>query len=1101
MSPIERGPNQSGRGFAAGIMTSAIMLLCTVSSTWAQDDANGLQAVFYATGFDGTERPCGVLDGPETFTEIHPVLSIGWSGAPRAGFCASNYRVRWSGYLTAPEAGRYYISYTFRGVNGSIRVGDAVFAGRKYGRPSGGWVDLDPAEPVSIIAEVKSFSTGTNAHLKWMQEGDDDLVVIPTEALTPEMPTEDGLSTVFLAERDSIVVEGAYDGNVDAARNTSDTFGFMVHRTPPFTDPLVVHLDYGGDAEMDRDFGVWYRANLALGNLGVDDPTQIIIPAGASLVYLQGGARTQDLTHQGDRRAVIRVVDDDTYQVGTRDPITIHILDDDFPPGHVDQVPEVPIPDTPGPELLGEGQEDEVCVTDLDFFASAVWRGVLEPRCSGCHQGGGSADRSSMRYDVAGDTADIRRANLAVFRELAPYRWRDMPLLLAKPLGLGGHGGGQILDEADPAVEVLQAMITRSLGPPEDCVDRASPEQQIFESVEFLGPRGTFRRAAQRLAKRLPTTAELQLIEDGGWAGFDDALARLLAGEDFNHHFAALWEARLQAGLPYLRSFNMRLDTDQFPYDRWASGPGTGFPENLDVAQQLFDRALGQIKQEPTAIVRHILRNRRPFGELLTADYTVMNGYLARLYGVFDELEDQFQNSLDPFEDLATRIPDFPHAGILTTPFFMIRHAGYRGDRNRTRAEAVLRLFGNRFDLSTSAATMDLRALAHNPTANDVQCSGCHGLMDSTAGLFRNWTPGGGYVRDSDWFEEMPQPGLRENILPRARRRESVRWLAQQIVGGEGFSRAMAHHVYRILLERAPLAEPLGDEPFAEAYDRVYRAQQAFLERAATVFEDHDQDIRTLIKAVVKSPWYRADGYAEEAAQPVGARRFELDQMGRYGVMEPMTLNMKLTVTTGLKWQEGNTRIWKLGPRSLPFYYAGGWDSLMGGDRNSKPSSLAVNTYRAAANRVGCERIPYEFWLMSSRPEQARLLLPFVSDDTSLFDEDGEIVPEVAEAVRDNLRYLMAWLWDQPADDGDPDLEELFEYFVETARDGQERLWAEEESDELYTYCRATFDYDADQAIPWQEHFKRDPNYMVRTWMAVLYVFLTDHLFVLEGGE
>ena len=116
-------------------------------------------------------------------------------------------------------------------------------------------------------------------------------------------------------------------------------------------------------------------------------------------------------------------------------------------------------------------------------------------------------------------------------------------------------------------------------------------------------------------------------------------------------------------------------------------------------------------------------------------------------------------------------------------------------------------------------------------------------------------------------------------------------------------------------------------------------------------------------------------------------------------------------------------------------------------------------------------------------------------------DDDGDIDPEVAAAVRDNLRYLMVWLWDQHAEDGDPDLEELFEYVVETVRGGHTRLAAAEEDEALYDYCTGSYDYDVREQIPFLDRLRFDPHYSVRAWQAVLYVFLTDHLFVLEGGE
>jgi hypothetical protein len=206
-------------------------------------------------------------------------------------------------------------------------------------------------------------------------------------------------------------------------------------------------------------------------------------------------------------------------------------------------------------------------------------------------------------------------------------------------------------------------------------------------------------------------------------------------------------------------------------------------------------------------------------------------------------------------------------------------------------------------------------------------------------------------------------------------------------------------------------------------------------------------------------------------------------------------------VITGLFWQENNGKVWKLSDCSTPYFYVGGWATTMGGDRSTEPNRLAISVHQALATRVSCDRVSFEFWLMQSRPEQTRLLLPFVFDDAALFDDVGDLDPDVAQSVRDNISYLMAHLWDQEVDADDPDLNELFDHFVETVRDGSRRIEAGVESASLYTYCMGDYDFDNRQAIPYGSSVRQDPNYIIRAWKSLIYVFLTDHLFVLEGGE
>jgi hypothetical protein len=42
-------------------------------------------------------------------------------------------------------------------------------------------------------------------------------------------------------------------------------------------------------------------------------------------------------------------------------------------------------------------------------------------------------------------------------------------------------------------------------------------------------------------------------------------------------------------------------------------------------------------------LIEHIVRNDRPFTEIVTADYIMVSPYTARGYGIFDEVKSQFK--------------------------------------------------------------------------------------------------------------------------------------------------------------------------------------------------------------------------------------------------------------------------------------------------------------------------------------------------------------------------------------------------------------------------------------------------------------------------
>src|SRR5205085_6082169 len=59
---------------------------------------------------------------------------------------------------------------------------------------------------------------------------------------------------------------------------------------------------------------------------------------------------------------------------------------------------------------------------------------------------------------------------------------------------------------------------------------------------------------------------------------------------------------------------------------------------------------------EPMKLIEYIVRNDRPFTEIVTADYIMVSPYSARGYGVFEELKDKFEDADDPFEYIPVKL-------------------------------------------------------------------------------------------------------------------------------------------------------------------------------------------------------------------------------------------------------------------------------------------------------------------------------------------------------------------------------------------------------------------------------------------------------------
>src|SRR5690606_9353328 len=124
------------------------------------------------------------------------------------------------------------------------------------------------------------------------------------------------------------------------------------------------------------------------------------------------------------------------------------------------------------------------------------------------------------------------------------------------------------------------------------------------------------------------------------------------------------------------------LNEEDFPN----AGPWWDALEGQDALRQAINRA---VAREPVDLIGHIVRNDRPFTEILTADYTVLNPFSAQLYDV----PLSFSDPADPREFKEAKLfsmrggkHNLPHAGVLSSPMFLNRFPTTPTNRNRHRA-------------------------------------------------------------------------------------------------------------------------------------------------------------------------------------------------------------------------------------------------------------------------------------------------------------------------------------------------------------------------------------------------------------------------------
>ncbi|MDH3486122.1 MAG: hypothetical protein OEM16_18060, partial [Myxococcales bacterium] len=201
----------------------------------------------------------------------------------------------------------------------------------------------------------------------------------------------------------------------------------------------------------------------------------------------------------------------------------------------------------------------------------------------------------------------------------------------------------------------------------------------------------------------------------------------------------------------------------------------------------------------------------RPFTEILTADYAMLNGYSAlSLIGLPDL---PLGIGEDPERFRAIQVPGIPHAGILTSPMFLNRFPTSDTNINRHRSRMTYWFFLdidiNRFGSRPVDASDDF---GENPTLNNPDCAVCHTTMDPIAGLYMNWNERGEYSGQGEWFgpDYILPPGFNGEALPDGERKRALQWLGKRLAENPRFAQATVKTVFEGLTGQKVLDLSVG---------------------------------------------------------------------------------------------------------------------------------------------------------------------------------------------------------------------------------------------------------------------------------------------------
>jgi mono/diheme cytochrome c family protein len=597
----------------------------------------------------------------------------------------------------------------------------------------------------------------------------------------------------------------------------------------------------------------------------------------------------------------------------------------------------------------------------------------------------------------------------------------------------------------------------------------------FYNGVSAMDDGAVMHKAAMILSGRKASNTELNTAGDR--AAMKLALMNMMQGSNFNNFIKETVDNRLLTS-----GFNTRFQLSPSDFTRRTA------IENDNNRRDSLDHG---INFENIELVKYIVNNNRPYSEILTANYTMVNPETADLYQA--TLIDQFPNGANQNTFVRARSGinfqnrmggAYPHAGLLTQSSFINKWQTTDTNRNRMRARVASEFFlGVDLEaLATRAIDIGSTAGQHNPVVDNPNCNVCHNTVDPIAGTFQNWMSnvryrprnvggtfatidfvyrnnsldinGNRYWQAGDlWYRDMKTPGYPFSgaNLPAGRNDNALLWLGQQMVADTRFDTGTAKFWYRGIFGRKELATP--SEPNA-ALQAAFDAQTAMFNEVGQSFRSSGHNLKDLLAELILSPWFRAQG-----VDAANSNRTELAQVGMATVLTPEQLDRKLNDVFG---------------RGLDNFLTTDYYQLYGNfnaeretlsnQRNEQLSSVMSNTIQRLLSNNVCDIVAEDF----NKNAGQRLLFPNVQTNST---------PGNAEAaIRQNLVYLHRHMWRLDVGVNDPEIDRSYQLLTE--------LRSASQADNVFPPCAAVGNTDA--------------NHMKRTWMMMILYLVGSYEFLYE---
>ena len=618
--------------------------------------------------------------------------------------------------------------------------------------------------------------------------------------------------------------------------------------------------------------------------------------------------------------------------------------------------------------------------------------------------------------------------------------------------------------------------------------------------VDVLDYVATLRKATLNLVGRLPSDSELSLVKNSGEAGLDGVLDKVMEEEVFYERLKEIYNDTLLQD-KYLGSENALglLRSDEYPARRWYRDLGLDTDsagDERDLYYRLRAYSNDAVGREVLELVDYVVRNDLPFTEILTADYTMVNAYSARVYGVegqasFRDMQDIEYPAYpeDPKDFQPARIAGIPHAGVLTSVMFLNRFPTTATNKNRHRSRMVYSLFLDTDILAISGSrpgeSLDETSVA--PELNNPQCTACHEVMDPVASTFQNWDGIGRYRPSSEynnWYTDILARGFSGMVMPLSgNSNSSLQWLGEKIAADPRFAMATVKTIYKGLSGQSPLFEP-AEKDFKSAQWQAYLAQQVTFKEIAAKFTAADSNLKLVIKEVIKTIYWRAKGLQSGADAAIHAKT------GAARLLTPEMLDRKIIAVTGEAWNysTGGRFNYLTENRSDSYRQLyGGIDSNNIVKRITDPNGLIVAVQNRMAAEMACKVVSRDFF----KPQAQRFLFPYIS---------LEALPSESHAVKENIRHLHWVFFGEQLSLDSVEVSEVHSLFNSVMNDGlslidTDNTWTNQR---LRWPCLLRNHPETGDVLAEEDRIEVDTSYSLRAWQSVLNYMLSDYKFLYE---